>query len=79
MKQDTVNNVLMTLLDVGEAKMVKIWTLPMLDLLHDVWCPPDVTGFIRIVSMYPVMRYRHLDGATSSNTEIVPVSAFDVT
>ena len=52
MRHDAVNNCLMTVCDLLEAYHIQVWSLPQLVLLHEVFTAPDVSGFIRLVSIF---------------------------
>lgn len=50
MQHNTTNQCLLTQCIVSDAALIQIWSLPRLDLMHEVACAPDVKSFIQMVS-----------------------------
>ncbi|XP_052095144.1 uncharacterized protein LOC127730555 isoform X3 [Mytilus californianus] len=52
MRQDENHNSLITLSRSKELMMVQIWTLPQLELCHELYCDVDITSYARINSSF---------------------------
>ena len=51
MRHDPTHSCLLTMCDLQQAHHLQLWSLPQLTLLHQVFTAPDVTGYIRLVSL----------------------------
>ena len=49
MRHDAHNRCLMTVCDLHEALHIQVWSLPHLELKHQVFTGIDMTGFTRLV------------------------------
>ncbi|KAK2148436.1 hypothetical protein LSH36_497g00059 [Paralvinella palmiformis] len=52
MKHDKEHGCLWTQCHLGDAIIIQIWLLPQLELRHEIYCPPDITGSVRLGSSF---------------------------